>query len=227
METEGEVQDQGKIQKKSTRVKLVVLMAFFGFFIIGVDSTFVTSLVAFAVRHYGVTKPHACNLDAATSAAMILSSVLGIYLANRYKPSVTVSFNLVVMTASLLLILTVSSSVPVIWMGAVGMGFGMGASYGAMFNWIDLYLGGSAKISSILIITSTFGDLVIPVVVGPLFDRNPMVVIYTCLLCTFFCIVIAVIFNVYAKRSLGFLLAPSKSYSALLQDEETEWTLHE
>ncbi|XP_064636377.1 sodium-dependent glucose transporter 1B-like [Lineus longissimus] len=229
---EADVQNSGKIGDKCVRINIIVLIAIFSFFIEGIDSLYDFLLLAFAVRHYGVTKPYACILNATTSASSILSSVVGMYLANLFKPSVTLYTDLIVCTVSLALVAVVNKSLPVLWVGGLGMGFGVGSCYSAVFNWFGHYLGGSAKITSVIIVASQLGDILLPIVIAPFFDNDPMVLIYTCLLLSCFCFAICVIVEVYAKRQLGLLgllQTPPKSYSALRTDEEaeSEWTLRE
>ncbi|XP_013788363.1 sodium-dependent glucose transporter 1A-like [Limulus polyphemus] len=100
----------------------------------------------------------------------------------------------IVLGATLLLVIFSASSEEVLWLGSGLLGIGLASMYPSMVSWVERYIVMTNKVTSTFIVTTSLGEMIVPLVVGHYIERKPMFLMHIMLagiICAFLaCLII-------------------------------------
>lgn len=150
---------------------LVLLAMMYGTYC-AVEAAYSTFLLTFIVKHLGWSKDLTADVLAALMGAFTGGRALGIVIVVVLKPSVIILGDLTLMFLFLLVLsIAVNMHSSVVWISSVGLGFAMASVYGIGFTWTESHVGARAKVSTLILVASSVGEMSGPAMVGPLMDR--------------------------------------------------------
>ena len=172
------------LQRGNRRVDyvLVGLIMLFLFLYVGAEIAFGGWIFTFAVRSVHVDEPTAAYLTSAFWGAFTLGRLLGIPVAARLRPRTTLCGSLVGALLALALLALWPSSLPVTWVGAVGVGLSMASIFPSVFSLAERRMVITGRVSGFLFTGISLGAMTIPWLVGRLVsDARPHAMMW-CLL---------------------------------------------
>lgn len=149
---------------------LVVLIALFYFFYVGAEVAFGGWVFSYATT---------MNLTNATSAAYLTSGFWGSYtagrlvsipLASRFSPKLIILSDLFLIFVSLGLVILIPGSYVVLWIGTIGVGFGMASIFPTMLSLAEKYMTMTGFVTSWFFVGGSLGGMTIPWIIGQLFN---------------------------------------------------------
>jgi FHS family Na+ dependent glucose MFS transporter 1 len=161
---------------------LVGLIMLFLFLYVGAEIAFGGWIFTFAVRSVKVDEPTAAYLTSAFWGAFTVGRLLGIPVAARLRPRTTLCGSIVGTLLGLGLLALWPSSLPVAWVGAIGVGLSMASIFPAVFSLAERRVVVTGRISGLLFTGISLGAMSIPWLVGRLVsDARPQAMMW-CLL---------------------------------------------
>ncbi|XP_076307967.1 LOW QUALITY PROTEIN: sodium-dependent glucose transporter 1A-like [Tachypleus tridentatus] len=109
----------------------------------------------------------------------------------------------IVLGASLLLVIFVSSSEEILWAASGLLGIGMASIYPSIVSWCEKYIVMTNKVTSTFVVTTSLGETVLPLLVGHYIEHTPMFLMYVMLsgiICAFLAFLVIWQF-VYRQKS--------------------------
>jgi FHS family Na+ dependent glucose MFS transporter 1 len=160
-----------------------------------VEVTFATYLLTFAVRYLHWSKKAAANVTSALMGAFTAGRGLGIVQVIFLRPSLMIFGDLtamVVIMAVLCAFVTMHSAV--LWACSIGFGFAMATFYGTGFTWTEQQIGTQARVSALILVASSIGEMSGPAMAAPLMGKvgyfSFVVVILTLCAVGLFCMIV-------------------------------------
>jgi FHS family Na+ dependent glucose MFS transporter 1 len=176
---------KGTTGKTDKKVFLALMVIFF-FAFVGAEASFGGWIFTFA---------KAINLSA-TSVAAYLTSIfwlgltigrlVSIPLANRFSHVQILFADALGCILSLLILIVGSGSQAVLWIGTFGFGFAVASVFPTTFSFVEEKLSLTGKLSGWFFIGSSVGAMLIPWVIGQLFEKiGPQVMMYALIITVF------------------------------------------
>jgi nitrate/nitrite transporter NarK len=182
VEEENKIEVTPSIKQKRTKYIIVALLSIYIFNIIGSEITFSTLLTAFVVKLLGETKELGTQMTAVYGLVGLIAAVVFIPVSKYIRGSIiTLGVLIPALFATVLLAIYGSNSTIVIWFASACLGLCSGVAYACVFLWAGQYITLTVKESSILVASSTFGEMAYPAVAGPFLDTYPMILAYVVL----------------------------------------------
>ncbi|XP_064642637.1 sodium-dependent glucose transporter 1A-like [Lineus longissimus] len=171
-----------KIASRSTCYVLIALLSVYIFNVIGAALTYSTLLTTFVVKQLGKTETLGTQMTLFYSTVSFTGTVLFTPLSKYIPASVTILTTCIILVvSSLVLVIFGSYSTIAVWCASAGIALSGMVSYAAVFSWANQYIDLPVKMSSILVSSSTLGEMGFPAVMGPFLDTYPMAVAYAVL----------------------------------------------
>ena len=184
------------------RLLIVGLLGIFFFLYVGMEVAMGTFISVFAVQSgLGFSRAQGSDLAAVFWGTFAAMRGLAVLLAIIARPVLVMwsSFLLCLLGSSLLSVWADQSSL-VLYIGTTVLGVGMASIFATGFLWAEQTIGVSSKVSATLIISSSLGAKLFPVVVGNLVERWPMMLHYLCLAIVCGCILIFSLASIITAR---------------------------
>ena len=210
----GQIQTQDKANQPTntttnttrltTKMKLVIvgLLGVFFFLYVGMEVAFGTFISVFAVQSgLGFSRDQASDVSAVFWGTFAAMRGLAVLLAIIARPVLVMwsSFILCLLGSTLLSVWAGQSSL-VLYIGTAVLGVGMASIFATGFLWAEQKITVSSKVSAVLIISSSLGAKLFPVMVGNLVERWPMVLHYLCLAIVCGCVLIFSLASIITSR---------------------------
>lgn len=150
--------------------RLVALIALFFFLYVGGETSCGGWIFSYASALHLADDTHAAYLTSAFWGALTLGRLLAIPLAARLRPRVILRGDLLLCLASVGLILIFPRALPAVWIGACGAGLAMASIFPTTLALAERRMPISGKITGRLFIGASLGGMIIPWVIGQLFE---------------------------------------------------------
>ena len=178
----------------TTKLKLLIvgLLGVFFFLYVGMEVALGTFISVFAVQSgLGFSRAQGADLTAVFWGTFAGMRGLAVLLAIIARPALVMwsSFSLCLL-ASIVLSVWASQSSLVLYLGTAVLGLGMASIFLTGFLWAEQKISVTGKVSAALIISSSLGAKLFPVMVGNLVEEWPMMLHYLCLAIVCGCILI-------------------------------------
>jgi FHS family Na+ dependent glucose MFS transporter 1 len=169
-------------EKKKSNRALVLLIAVFLFFCVGVEGGFGGWIFSFALAEGVADRETSAYLTSAFWGALTMGRLLGVWLAARLIPQAILAADLAGCIASLWLIIFFPASTAAVWAGTVGLGLSMASVFPAMLSYAEKRLTVDAQTTGRLVLGASAGYMTLPWLAGQMFDaRGPLSMISTML----------------------------------------------
>jgi FHS family Na+ dependent glucose MFS transporter 1 len=149
---------------------LVALIAIFFFLYAGAEIGFGGWVFSYAVELDLSDKTYAAYLTSAFFGAFTLGRLLAIPIAARYRPRTILLSDLIGCLISLGLIISWSSSLVALWMGAIGLGFSAASIFPTMLSLAERRMTITGRITGWFFVGASAGGMTLPWLIGQLFD---------------------------------------------------------
>ena len=168
------LQERQGIMDKQRIIYLAILSVLALFFLVYValEAAYCTYMLTFVVKYLGWSKTMGAAVTSALMGAFTGGRALGIILVTVIRPFILLMVDLVVCVIfSVILVVFVDMHVSIFWICSVGLGLGMATVYATGFTWTESYIGVSAKVSALILVASSFGEMIGPAITGPLMEK--------------------------------------------------------
>jgi FHS family Na+ dependent glucose MFS transporter 1 len=158
---------------------MVISAALFLFFYVGAEVAFVGWVYTYAVTLKLASTVEAAYLTSGFWLSFTLGRLLSIPLATRFTPPQIVLAALGTCLSILAMVIIIPNSSVVLWMAALGLGFGMAPLWPTGFTlaWQSLTL--TASVSGMILLGDSFGGVVLPWLVGQVMEgTGPRALVY-------------------------------------------------
>ena len=203
-----DTQTEGKAEQATptitTKLKLVIvgLMGIFFFLYVGMEVAFGTFIAVFAVQSgLGFSRAQGSDVSAVFWGTFAAMRGLAVLLAIIARPVLVMwsSFILCLLGSTILSVWADQSSL-VLYIGTAVLGVGMASIFATGFLWTEQKISVTGKVSAWLIISSSLGAKLFPVMVGNLVERWPMMLHYLCLAIVCGCVLIFSLASIITAR---------------------------
>ncbi|XP_064614015.1 sodium-dependent glucose transporter 1A-like [Liolophura sinensis] len=169
-----ETQHQRSTMKIPVKMCALALLGSFLFLYAGSFDCFSGFLMTFAVKQLDWTKPSGLLLTSAYWAAFAVSRGLAVLIARFLGPDKMIFGNYITLIGALVGIMFASMhSSTAMWICTVFVGLAMSSTFPAAFTWTERELFRvSGKLSAFLILSASTGTMVLPVLLGYLFQEH-------------------------------------------------------
>ncbi|XP_070200477.1 uncharacterized protein [Littorina saxatilis] len=206
------------------RVSLLSLLFVFFLFYVGVEVTFGGLITTFAVESDLTlwSRPQGATLAALFWGSIAVGRGLGIFIARCFKPPCMLVTDLVFMVSGAVILAVGLKATPVmLWVGTVTLGFGMSSIFPTAVSWADCYYPLTGRAAAVFITGSGFGEMVIPVVTGYLFERfDSMWLMYMVLCLSVLVTVVFISLQCIASRQPAPTSVSKLGFMPLQNDDE-------
>mmetsp|Transcript_38189 Transcript_38189/g.82733 ORF Transcript_38189/g.82733 Transcript_38189/m.82733 type:complete len:340 (+) Transcript_38189:539-1558(+) len=201
------------------RWAVILGVSAFLMFYVGVESSYGSFIYSFAVKEYNMNKTDAASLSSLVWFCMTLGRLLGVpgtlWLGDRYLALVCTLLGLLSNTA-----LALINTPTAVWVTSVIFGVAMGPVFAAAFA-LPTTMGHTVtgRAASCQVMGASIGDMLVPVVLGVLFQTtSPLAIPIGCVICWGCCLALWVFVVVVAP--LAF--ADPEQLGTAAQDDHIE-----
>lgn len=156
---------------RSTPWGTVVLIACFVLLYVGAEGGFGGWVFTYATKLGLSDAATAAYLTAGFWGALTVGRLLGIPLAARTTPRAILFWDMVLSIASIGVIAVWSGSALLLWVGAIGAGLGMASIYPTMLSFAERRMTITGQITGWIFLGAGAGGMVVPWLIGQLFER--------------------------------------------------------
>jgi FHS family Na+ dependent glucose MFS transporter 1 len=165
------------VQNTRSQYILVALIALFFFLYVGAELGYGNWVFTYAVEYGLANKATAAYLTSAYFGAFTLGRLLGIPIAARVRPRWILSVDLAGCIASVIVMMLFPHSLPVLWVGTLGLGFANASIFPTMLNLAERRMIITGNITSWFFVGGSSGGMFWPWLVGQVFEsEGPSVV---------------------------------------------------
>ena len=177
-----ELQSEYLIRKETRgfRVQILVLLFFFYFLYVGMEVTYGGLILTFAVKYLGWTKSQGTLLTSVFWGSFALARGVAIFFGMCMSPALMLIADLVLTCLALAgLVMGLESNHLIIWFCTAILGAGMASIFPAGITWAERYMHITGKATSVFVVGSALGEMIVPALTGFLFEaKGPMWLLY-------------------------------------------------
>jgi MFS transporter, FHS family, Na+ dependent glucose transporter 1 len=189
------------VASKQINYLLVILLGLFFFLNVGAEMSFGGWIYTYTIRLNLGTETQAAYLTSVFWATFTIGRLLGIPIAARARPRWILLGNLLGMILGLLIILFAPNPATSIWVGTVIFGLSIAAVFPTLISFAEHRMALSGKITSYFFVGASLGGMVVPWVIGQLFEAiGPRFTMITLLVDVLLTVGLYVALIVYAGR---------------------------
>jgi len=171
-------------EEKAFKIRVLVLLFVFFALYVGMEVTYGGFILTYAVRGPPkMTKDRGAFLTSVFWGCFSLGRLFGIPLSRALSPAVLLLLDVFLTCFSAMgLILSGRKIDSILWVCSGTLGFGMSSIFACGVNWAEQYISMTGKATAVLVVAAATGEMVVPIVVGQLFDRKgPISLMYVVL----------------------------------------------
>jgi len=151
---------------------LLLLLCIFFFLYVGLEVAFGALVTTFTVDYNAWPKEQGATVTAIFWGAMATGRGFSIFIARCCGPKIMLVIDLVLMTiGSVVLSFALEYHDKAIWLGTLILGLGMSSVFPAGISWAEHYVHLSGKSTAVFVIGSAAGQMVVPSVIGYLYEK--------------------------------------------------------
>jgi len=190
------------VEKLKFKIVTVGLVAIFFFLYVGMEVAFGTFVSVFAVESkLKFTRPQGSDLTAVFWGSFAATRGLAIFIAIIAKPGLIMwSSFFTCIIGSVTLSVWAQSSATALYLGTALMGVGMASIFATGFLWVEQRMTVTSRVGSLLIIASSAGADVFPVLVGQLVETWPMAFIHLTTGIVFGCVLMFLVITMVSQQ---------------------------
>ncbi len=158
-------------QGNTANALLVFLSALFLFMYVGAEISFGGWIYTYALKLGVATETAAAYLTSGFWGALTAGRLLAIPIAARVRPSRMLLADLLGCIVSVGLILLFPTSSAAVWIGTLGLGFSMASVFPTTLSFAERRMTITGKITSFFFIGASTGGMLLPWLIGQLFER--------------------------------------------------------
>jgi FHS family Na+ dependent glucose MFS transporter 1 len=183
--------------------RLVALIVLFLFLYVGAEVGFGGWIFTYAVELEIATASVAAYLTSAFWGALTVGRLLAIPISTRLRPRYVLLSDLLGCLASLGLILAWPGSLLALWLGTLGLGFSMASIFPTTIALAERRMTITGQITSWFFVGASAGAMIVPWVIGQLFDTiGPQVVLQAVLASLILDLALLFVLVSYSTRSV-------------------------
>ncbi len=164
--------EDGVVRGTRKDVRLVGLLALFFFLYVGAEGSYGSWIAAYAESTGLGGAATAAYLASAFWGALTVGRLLSIPLAARYSPRQVLFGDLVGCLVSTAVLMIFPDGAWAAWVGTFGAGLFMASIFPTCLSLAERHLAITGRITSFFFIGGSLGGMVIPYVIGQLFERT-------------------------------------------------------
>jgi FHS family glucose/mannose:H+ symporter-like MFS transporter len=158
---------------------LTILLAGLMFLHVGAEVAFGGWIFSYAVARQIGTETVARLLNSMYWGGFMLGRLIAVPLATRLAPKAMIPGDLFMAAVSMSVILIFPGWLPALWIGVFGFGLSIASLFASTLNFAERRMPFTGSVMSIFMIGGNVGSMVLPWLIGQLFDRaGPAAVIY-------------------------------------------------
>jgi FHS family Na+ dependent glucose MFS transporter 1 len=150
---------------------LIGLVAFFFFMHMGAELAFGGWIFSYAEEAVG-SETTARVINSVFWGGLVVGRIISIPLAWRLSPRAMLQLDLLGAVASLALMILLPEWTPALWIGTIGFGISVASMIPGSFNFTAERMPITSQVSSALLVGGSLGSMVLPWVIGQLFDAQ-------------------------------------------------------
>lgn len=156
---------------------LIAMIALFDFLYVGAEVAYGGWVFTYAITLQLGTPAVAAYLTSAFWGALTAGRLLSIPIAARYTPRSILLVDLLIVLASLGVILALPELFTALWVGTLGVGFGMASIFPTLLTLAERHMTITGFVTSWFFVGSSLGGMTLPWIIGQLFEPvGPQVV---------------------------------------------------
>jgi len=158
---------------------LIILLSVFDFLYVGAEVAFGSWIYTYATSMGLGTKVTGAYLTSVFWGALTVGRLASIPIAKRFSPQIIIFIDLIILLTSLAMIIRsdVSNQVFALWVGTFGVGLGMASIFPTILTLAGKYMTITGYVTSWFFVGSSLGGMILPWIVGQLFDfAGPQVI---------------------------------------------------
>ncbi|MCB8925406.1 MAG: MFS transporter [Ardenticatenaceae bacterium] len=167
---EGEENEQRPANLRQIMPMIAVAMLFL-FFYVGSELTYGNWIYTYAITLDLADATRAAYLTSGFWLSFTIGRAISIPVAARFKPTQILAVAFFGGLAALALAISAPSSLTVLWIATVAVGFFMAPVWATGYNFVGQSIKLTATVSSIIILGDSFGGVVLPWVTGQAIER--------------------------------------------------------
>lgn len=169
-----------KQETRGFRVQILVLLFFFYFLYVGMEGTYGGLVMSFSVQYLHWTKAEGTLLTSLFWGSFALGRGISIFAGVCMSPALMLIADLVMTCLALAgLVLALDSNSMVLWFCTAVLGAGMASIFPTGITWAERYMLVTGKATSVLVVGSALGAMIVPAMTGYLFEtKGPMWLLY-------------------------------------------------
>jgi len=167
---EGEESEQRPANLRQIMPMIAVAMLFL-FFYVGSELTYGNWIYTYAITLDLADATRAAYLTSGFWLSFTIGRAISIPVAARFKPTQILAVAFFGGLAALALAISAPSSLTVLWIATVAVGFFMAPVWATGYNFVGQSIKLTATVSSIIILGDSFGGVVLPWVTGQAIER--------------------------------------------------------
>jgi hypothetical protein len=147
---------------------MVGLISLFLLLYVGCESGYGAYVFTYGIKQAHMETHHAAYLNSAFWASFAVGRLLGIPVSLRFSSTVMIFSDLLGCILSLLCIIIFHDSAAILWIGSVAYGLSVASIYPSAINYAEAHVEGgvTGKVLSILVVSASLGDAIIPILMG-------------------------------------------------------------
>ena len=173
-------------EKMTFRITMLLLLATFYFFYVGMEVTY-GGLIATFTLNLNWDQKKGALMTSTFWGFFAAGRLLSIFLARCVTPAQMLIGDLTISTLSLLaLVFFLHKYEFVFWIATATLGLGMASIFPSGISWVERYIQMTGKATSVFVVGSALGEMVLPVMTGYLLSKDYMWLMYLELGCAIF-----------------------------------------
>ncbi len=196
--------EEKEMQPGQSQTLLLGLVTIFLLLYVGAEVSFGGWAYTYAIRLNLADQAYAAYLTSAYWGALTVGRLLAVPLAARFRPMTLLITDLAGCVLSVGLMLLWSDSSLALWIGAVGLGASMASIFPTMITFSERRMNLTGKVTSWFFVGASLGAMLVPWLIGQLFEFvGPNVMMLAILLDLFAAVLVFGVLLFYSKQRTG------------------------
>jgi hypothetical protein len=145
---------------------MVLMLGLFLFLYVGTESGYGSFIFTYAIKQVRMQPQDAAYLTALFWFSFAGGRLLGVPLSLRFSSTQLIFADLFGCIASLLAILIVHDSAPVLWVGTFAYGLSVASIYPSAINYAESHFSVTGRVLSVLVVSASLGEALVPLLMG-------------------------------------------------------------
>ena len=201
---------------KMWKVIVVMLTLIFMHIYLGLEITFGSYLMTFAVKcNLNLSKADGAHLTTLFWSTFTLFRIFTVFYIEFVGNQLNIFASLtVVLIANVLLVPFGSHNLPLLWTGVALIGIGVSSIWACVFGFLEEHFAVTSLISAFMIVSAVLGEFVFPVVISSFINCYPMILMWVTLFCSCGITIAFCLMSLICRTKLGKITSQDSAASA-------------